>query len=133
MVIVLEELLVWTDAENALLFEALTGLDTIHHDMPATKAVVAWDQAVVLSDELRYGPGDIVPWLNNSTFFDKIVRWGMRRRDWRYLLVEYEDTVLLTWFKTDVEYMPQGQVPFDDECTAACRLALWAIAADERV
>ncbi len=133
MAIVLTDLRKWDDAANALLFESLTGLDTVPHAMPATKAVVAWDQAVVPTDELRYGPGDIVPWLNNSTFFDKIVRWGMRRRDWRYLLVEYEDTVLLMWFKTDVEYMPQGQVPFDGEFTAACRLALWAIAADERV
>ncbi len=121
----------WTTDENALLFEGLTGLATDHHDRPSTKAVVAADQAAVgFPNGFRYYPGVIIPWLNDSMFFDRIVRWGMRRRGWRYLLVEYEDYVMLTWFKLGVEYMPQGQAPFDDEHTGACRLALWAIAAD---
>ena len=116
-----------------MLFEHVTGLATDSHDRPSTKAVVASDQATVIIGTTRYSSGDIVPWLDNSTFFDKVVRWGMHRRSWRYLLVEYEDYVMLTWFKLAVEYMPQGKAPFDDEYTGACRLALWAIAADEQV
>ncbi|KKK62999.1 hypothetical protein LCGC14_2998720 [marine sediment metagenome] len=131
MAIATELLHIWSIDENIKLFEELTGLLVARHDLPSTGAIVASDQDPVdLSDRFSYGPRDIVPWLNNSTFFDRIVRWGMRRRDWRYLLVEYEDSVLLTWFKADVEYMPQEQVPFDSEYTASCRLALWAIAAD---